>query len=159
VVTAPPLRARAGAPLEVERATWPAAGERTDVGVPMVAPPAAPTECCGVILLSLPFPRETRASFEIPPSGAWTLPVGGDAAAILHARMVLERLAARVERVGEVGAGHTVKLLKNLMFAAINVATAEAIAACDTLGLDPARFVALSLLERDVAATGVLCRM
>ena len=75
--------------------------------------------------------------------GAWTLPVGGDPAAIERARPVLERLGARVERVGDLGAGHTVKLLNNLMFAAINVATAEAIAACDALGLDPARFVDL----------------
>lgn len=75
--------------------------------------------------------------------GAWTLPVGGDAAAIERARPVLERLAARIERVGDLGSGHTVKLLNNLMFAAINVVTAEAIAACDALGLDPARFVDL----------------
>lgn len=75
--------------------------------------------------------------------GAWTLPVGGDARALERARPVLERLATRVERVGDLGSGHTVKLLNNLMFAAINVVTAEAIAACDALGIDPARFVDL----------------
>jgi 3-hydroxyisobutyrate dehydrogenase-like beta-hydroxyacid dehydrogenase len=170
-----------------------------DVGVPMVATPAALAERCGVVLLSLPSPRETRALFEDaafrhafeaghaiavdtstsdPASlrtlvaelgvagsrvidapvlgrpdrcGAWTFPVGGDPAAVEQARPILERLAVRVERVGEVGAGHTVKLLNNLMFAAINVATAEAIAACDTLGLDPARFV--DLIAGSQAAT------
>ncbi|MFN2323027.1 MAG: NAD(P)-dependent oxidoreductase [Trueperaceae bacterium] len=75
--------------------------------------------------------------------GAWTLPVGGYAPTVERARFVLERLAARVEHVGDLGAGHTVKLLNNLMFAAINVVTAEAIAACDALDLDPARFVDL----------------
>lgn len=75
--------------------------------------------------------------------GAWTLPVGGDAAAVEGARSVLERLAARVEHVGDLGSGHTVKLLNNLMFAAINVVTAEAIAACGALGVDPSRFVDL----------------
>jgi 3-hydroxyisobutyrate dehydrogenase-like beta-hydroxyacid dehydrogenase len=83
--------------------------------------------------------------------GAWTLPVGGEAAAVERARPVLERLAARVEHVGALGSGHTVKLLNNLMFAAINVVTAEAIAACDALGLDPARFV--DLIAGSQAAT------
>jgi len=83
--------------------------------------------------------------------GAWTLPVGGDAAAVERARPVLDRLAARVEHVGALGSGHTVKLLNNLMFAAINVATAEAISACDALGIDPARFV--DLIAGSQAAT------
>lgn len=83
--------------------------------------------------------------------GAWTLPVGGDATAVERARPVLERLAARVERVGDLGSGHTVKLLNNLMFAAINVVTAEAIGACDALGVDPARFV--DLIATSQAAT------
>jgi 3-hydroxyisobutyrate dehydrogenase len=41
-----------------------------------------------------------------------------------------------------------VKLLNNLMFAAINVAAAEAIAACDALGMPPERFVDLDRRER-----------
>jgi 3-hydroxyisobutyrate dehydrogenase len=75
--------------------------------------------------------------------GAWTMPVGGDAAALTQARPVLEPLAARLEHVGPLGAGHAVKLLNNLMFAAINVVTAEAVAACDALGVDAERFVEL----------------
>lgn len=73
--------------------------------------------------------------------GAWTMPVGGEAARLDSARPVLELLASRVERVGDLGAGHTLKLLNNMMFAAINVVTAEAVAACDVLGLDAERFV------------------
>jgi len=75
--------------------------------------------------------------------GAWTLPIGGDPARLERVRSILDLVAARVEHVGPLGAGHTVKLLNNLMFAAINVATAEAIAACDALGLAPERFVEL----------------
>jgi 3-hydroxyisobutyrate dehydrogenase-like beta-hydroxyacid dehydrogenase len=83
--------------------------------------------------------------------GAWTIPVGGDEASLERARPVLEHLAARVERVGALGSGHTVKLLNNLMFAAINVVSAEAIGACGALGLDPARFV--DLVANSQAAT------
>ncbi len=73
--------------------------------------------------------------------GAWTIPVGGDEAALERARGVLERLAARVEHLGTRGSAHTLKLLNNLMFAAINVVTAEVIGACDALGLPPQKFV------------------
>lgn len=83
--------------------------------------------------------------------GAWTMPLGGDASAVQRARPVLERIAERVEHVGPLGAGHTIKLLNNLMFGAINVITAEAIAACDRLGVDPARFV--DLVTASKAAT------
>jgi 3-hydroxyisobutyrate dehydrogenase-like beta-hydroxyacid dehydrogenase len=83
--------------------------------------------------------------------GAWTLPVGGDDTLLAAARPVLERLAARVEHVGPLGSGHTVKLLNNLMFAAINVVTAEVVAACDRLDLPPATFV--DLVANSAAAT------
>ncbi|CAN5700776.1 NAD(P)-dependent oxidoreductase [soil metagenome] len=75
--------------------------------------------------------------------GAWTIPLGGSVVHAERAAGVLERLAARVEHVGEHGTAHTLKLLNNLMFAAINVVTAEAVAACDHLGLPPRRFVDL----------------
>lgn len=92
--------------------------------------------------------------------GKWTLPVGGDAAVLGRVRPVLERLAARVEHAGELGSGHIVKLLNNLMFAAINVSIAEVVAACEALGFPAERFVDLvgnsgaatvSPLFRDVA--------
>ena len=92
--------------------------------------------------------------------GKWTLPVGGDAAVLERVRPVLERLAARVEHAGELGTGHIVKLLNNLMFAAINVSIAEVVAACEALGFPAERFVDLvgnsgaatvSPLFRDVA--------
>lgn len=73
--------------------------------------------------------------------GAWTLPVGGAAEAYDRALPVLQAIAQRAPHVGALGTGHTIKLLNNMMFAAINVATAEAISSCERLGLDPATFV------------------
>lgn len=72
--------------------------------------------------------------------GEWTMPVGGSAMAFEVARPVLEVIASRVFHVGELGSGHTVKLLNNMMFAAINVITAEALGACEWLNVDPAKF-------------------
>lgn len=170
-----------------------------DAGIEMVAAAEEIAQRCKVVLLSLPSPTETRATFEGPgfrgaieardtvvvdmstsdpgslralaaglgPSaqrlldapvlgrpdrcGAWTLPVGGDPVALERVRPVLARVAARVEHVGELGSGHVVKLLNNLMFAAINVAAAEVMAACEPLGLPPERFV--DLIANSQAAT------
>lgn len=83
--------------------------------------------------------------------GAWTLPVGGSAEHVERVRPVLEQVAATIEHVGPLGSGHTIKLLNNMMFAAINVITAEVIGACERLDLDPARFV--ELVGSSAAAT------
>lgn len=74
--------------------------------------------------------------------GAWTLVVGGDAATVERVSPVLLRVAAaRVARVGDVGAGSVVKVLNNLMFGAINAVTAEALVLCEDQGVDPGVFV------------------
>lgn len=90
---------------------------------------------------------ETQASFLDAPilgrpdsCGNWTLPVGGNEAAFETAKPILERLASRVIHVGEIGSANTIKLLNNLMFAAINSVTAEVIAACDYLDVSPDLF-------------------
>jgi 3-hydroxyisobutyrate dehydrogenase-like beta-hydroxyacid dehydrogenase len=67
--------------------------------------------------------------------GRWTLPVGGEAEVLEHARPLLEVLAARIIHVGPSGRGNLVKLLNNLMFGAINAATAEVFALADRSGL------------------------
>jgi 3-hydroxyisobutyrate dehydrogenase len=74
--------------------------------------------------------------------GSWTLVVGGSDEAVRQVSPLLEKtVAARVLRVGDVGAGSTVKLLNNLMFGAINAVTAEALTICRHAGVDPAVFV------------------
>lgn len=70
-------------------------------------------------------------------AGRWTVPVGGDGAVLERARPVLEAFAATVIHVGPAGAGHTVKLLNQMMFAIINAATAELMAAAPRVGIAP----------------------
>lgn len=93
--------------------------------------------------------------------GAWTLVCGGseDDVALLDA-VATGSIARAVIRVGEVGAGSTLKLLNNLMFGAVNTITAEVVDLAERAGLDPARFVEIisdsgaghvSPLFRDIA--------
>jgi 3-hydroxyisobutyrate dehydrogenase-like beta-hydroxyacid dehydrogenase len=69
--------------------------------------------------------------------GRWTLPTGGEPEHLEAARPVLETFASRIVHVGPSGYGNTLKLLNNLMFGAINSATAEMFAAAVYVGLDP----------------------
>ncbi|MEX2540644.1 MAG: NAD(P)-dependent oxidoreductase [Trueperaceae bacterium] len=73
--------------------------------------------------------------------GSWTMPVGGTAGAFERVQPVLGQVASRQFHVGELGSGHSIKLLNNMMFAAINVITAEAIGACGHMGVNPEAFV------------------
>ena len=87
--------------------------------------------------------------------GRWTIPVGGPEEAFRAATPVLSVLAQRLIHVGHLGAGHTIKLLNNMMFAAINVITAEAIGAAERLsdqhGISGRAFV--DVVEASAAAT------
>lgn len=74
--------------------------------------------------------------------GNWTLPAGGPDEATALVRSVLEgTVAKQVVPVGDVGAGHAVKVLNNLMFGAINAITAEVLTTCKAAGVDPEVFV------------------
>ncbi len=73
--------------------------------------------------------------------GAWTVPVGGPAAAYAAVARVLEPVADRVVHVGDLGAGATLKVVNNLMFSVINAVTAEALLLAEAAGLDPGVFV------------------
>lgn len=67
--------------------------------------------------------------------------VGGDAADLARARPVLDHLCRRIEHVGPVGAGASLKLAINLPLLVYWQAFGEAVALCQPLGLDPARLV------------------
>lgn len=69
--------------------------------------------------------------------GELTLMVGGKAAALDAARPVLATYASRINLVGPLGAGQTLKLLNNLLFAANVKNAAEVIEAAQGQGLDP----------------------
>ena len=67
--------------------------------------------------------------------------VGGDAADLARARPALEHLCRRIEHVGPIGAGASLKLAINLPLLVYWQAFGEAVALCQPLGLDPARLV------------------
>lgn len=67
--------------------------------------------------------------------------VGGDDADVARARPLLELLCRRVEHVGPVGAGATMKLAINLPLLVYWQALGEALALCGPLDIDPARLM------------------
>ena len=67
--------------------------------------------------------------------------VGGDAADVARARPLLEQMCRRIEHVGPVGAGASMKLAINLPLLVFWQAFGEALALVKPLGLDPARLV------------------
>lgn len=71
-------------------------------------------------------------------AGTLTIMVGGAAEAFEFARPILAAISPRVVHAGEVGAGHAVKALNNLMSAAHLVVSSEALIAGRRFGLDPA---------------------
>jgi len=66
---------------------------------------------------------------------------GGEAADVERARPVLEALCRRLEHVGPVGAGSSVKLAINLPLAVYWQTLGEALSLCRSLGLDETRLV------------------
>jgi 3-hydroxyisobutyrate dehydrogenase len=66
---------------------------------------------------------------------------GGAAEDVARARPVLDQLCRRVEHVGPVGAGASMKLAINLPLLVYWQALGEALSLCKPLGLDPARLI------------------
>jgi len=67
--------------------------------------------------------------------------VGGEAADVARARPLLEQMCRRIEHVGPVGAGASMKLAINLPLLVFWQAFGEALTLCHPLGLDAARLV------------------
>jgi len=67
-----------------------------------------------------------------------TIMVGGPEPAFTAVRPMLSAISPRVVRAGDVGAGHAVKALNNLMSAAHLIISSEALIAGRRFGLDPA---------------------
>jgi 3-hydroxyisobutyrate dehydrogenase len=66
---------------------------------------------------------------------------GGDATDIARAKPLLDQMCRRVEHVGPVGAGASMKLAINLPLLVYWQALGEALLLCKPLGLDPARML------------------
>lgn len=71
--------------------------------------------------------------------GKWAHPVGQTPGALAKVEPLLRCYAAAIFEVGGPGAGHTVKLLNQMMFGAINAMTAEMMSISNRLGLPPSR--------------------
>ena len=67
--------------------------------------------------------------------------VGGESADVARARPLLEKMCRRIEHVGPVGAGASMKLAINLPLLVFWQAFGEALALCRSLGVDAARIV------------------
>jgi 3-hydroxyisobutyrate dehydrogenase len=67
--------------------------------------------------------------------------VGGDAGDVARAKPVLDELCRRVEHVGAVGAGASMKLAINLPLLVYYQALGEALSLCRSLDLAPARLI------------------
>ena len=96
--------------------------------------------------------RARGAAFVECPVGGTTGParqgkliglVGGEAADVEHARPILEQLCRRIEHVGPVGAGASMKLAINLPLLVFYQALGEAYALCRHLNLDRAAMMDL----------------
>ena len=85
-------------------------------------------------------------------AGTLTIMVGGLPEAFDLARPMLAAIGKRVLHAGDVGAGHAVKALNNLMSAAHLIVSSEALIAGRRFGLDPA--VALEIINGSSGRSG-----
>ncbi|MGW6300690.1 NAD(P)-dependent oxidoreductase [Peribacillus butanolivorans] len=67
--------------------------------------------------------------------------VGGEGAVVQKTLSILEKIGSNIIHVGELGAGHTIKALNNLMCAASLSITAEALAIGVKMGLSPQKML------------------
>jgi 3-hydroxyisobutyrate dehydrogenase-like beta-hydroxyacid dehydrogenase len=86
--------------------------------------------------------------------GTLTLLCGGPEPAVDHARPVLDLVAARVERFGEVGSGQLVKAINQIILAGALAGVAEGVGLAEAANLDAAAVVAA--LTDGAAASWVL---
>jgi 3-hydroxyisobutyrate dehydrogenase len=69
--------------------------------------------------------------------GTLAIMIGGDAAAIAHAKPVLAKMGTRLFEVGGPGNGHAMKALNNFVAGSAFIAASEAVLVGQRFGLDP----------------------
>jgi 3-hydroxyisobutyrate dehydrogenase-like beta-hydroxyacid dehydrogenase len=95
---------------------------------------AGPVAARGAVLLDAP----VSGSVPVVVRGELTFMVGGDPAALDRVRPVLDELSKQVFRLGDVGAGATMKLAVNSVVHALNQALSEALVLAERAGIDRA---------------------
>jgi 3-hydroxyisobutyrate dehydrogenase-like beta-hydroxyacid dehydrogenase len=95
---------------------------------------AALVEAAGGRMLDAPMTRTPKEAAE----GRLNLLVGGDAALFEEQLPLLRTFAENITHAGGIGAGHALKLLHNFVSLGTIAVVAEAAAAAQTAGIDPA---------------------
>ena len=80
--------------------------------------------------------------------------VGGDAAAFQKALPVMQAMGKLARRIGDSGAGATLKLINNMLSATLTAAVAEAAQSAEAAGLDPA--ATLEILQDGAAGSRIV---
>ena len=88
----------------------------------------------GVALVDAPVSGGVKKALD----GTLAIMAGGEAERIERVRPLLEKMGGRIFLTGPLGSGHAMKALNNYVSAAGMIATAEALAAGERFGLDPA---------------------
>lgn len=97
---------------------------------------------CGVRFLDAPVSGGVAGA----QTGTLTIMVGGGESDLAECRPALEALGREVIHVGDVGAGHAIKALNNLLSATSLLASSEVLATAIEFGLDPK--VVLDVINR-----------
>lgn len=87
----------------------------------------------GIILVDAPVSGGVRGA----EAGTLTIMAGGAPEQVEALSPIFDTLGSRIVRVGEVGAGHAVKALNNLLSATHLLATNEAVVVAARFGIDP----------------------
>jgi len=69
-------------------------------------------------------------------NGTLAMMVGGEATVLARVRPILQAMTARIEHLGDTGAGQACKAVNQIMCAGINQAVTEALAFAEAQGLD-----------------------
>ena len=99
-------------------------------------------------------------SIDLAAQGKVTFFVGGDPADVARVRPLLERMGQKVEHMGPVGSGSSMKLVNNLLTLGITVLSTEALSLADAFHLSPTRVLEVlqagggrsAMLERKAGA-------
>jgi 2-hydroxymethylglutarate dehydrogenase len=85
-----------------------------------------------VVMLDAPVSGGIKGATE----GTLTIMVGGSHITFDKVSGILSQMGSKVIHVGDIGSGHTIKIINNMLFAVIMAATAEALALGKKAGVD-----------------------
>ncbi|HKV43384.1 MAG TPA: NAD(P)-dependent oxidoreductase [bacterium] len=114
---------------------------------------AARVRECGGRFLDAPVTGGPKGAQE----GTLTIMVGGEASTLEAVRPLLEAMGSSIYHFGDVGAGHTAKLVQNMIGIVSTAAIAEGFALASAAGLDPQQL--FRMLSSSTAASPALASM